>query len=295
MYYDRLEVNAISTQQKLFWKSFFLTLLSLLTIIALTFLIFFENSPFKKNNSVNNTVQVPKLAPITTLYCLKSEQENVPDFFSLVTIKNDGTIITVSFPKNTTVYLNKATSSLALSYGNGGGSKAKECLSETYSIPIDYYADLTFQEFGDLLSALGKIEYKVFENIEVKDKEQKVIFKLQSGLQTLNGTQIAGLINHCSLSYKEKVILLDDLLKIFLEENCTKDNTQELSEKLDRFFNQKNTDFSTTGTQKLEQLFTNFPFENKKVIHPIVSGVTQENLFYLDDGTLSTLNSIFRQ
>lgn len=284
----------MKSQKKLFFNSFFITFATLILVFLTTYLAFFENSPFKAT-PVNDPIKTPKGAQLTILLTAKKDNTSAPDHYTLLSFNpTTSTVSTVTFPKNTAVYLNKKTVSLQTSYNNAGAQKVMECLNETYSTKISYYMDLTYEELAQVIDTFGAIPYNVFENIEEKQDNQ-TIFKLESGEQLLNGAKITGLIQYCSLTYNEKVILVGDLTKTFFVHNMRKDHLQDLSTNLDTLLNGKKTSLSTVGTQKLEHTLQQFDYDNVKLIYPTMSGIAEKDIFYLDDGSINLISEICKK
>lgn len=281
-------------KHRLFLKSFFLTLITLLLVFVLSFIVFFENSQFFNITPANETVQTPKGEQLTILLTTRTDDNSPPDFYTLLTFNpQNSTVSTVTFPNNAAVYMEKKTTTFSESYSYAGAQKTVDSLNETYKMNIQYYLDLTYDELGQLTGLFDAFPYNVFENIEEK-QNGKTVFKLQSGEQMLNGVQAAGLIRYCSLPYEEKVVLLNDLSKTFFMQNMKKEHLENLAKKLDEQLENKKTSLSTVGTQKLQSVLERFHFDDIKLVAPTVTGVTEDGIFYFDDSTMGVLNGIYK-
>src|SRR5690606_10279570 len=69
-----------------------------------------------------------------------------------------------------------------------GGTKASmESVEELLDIPIDYYVEMNFHAFIDVVDALGGIEVDVpYERLE-KDEDDQYTIQLEPGVQKLDG------------------------------------------------------------------------------------------------------------
>lgn len=102
----------------------------------------------------------------------------------------------LSIPRDSYVYIPSKgyNDKINHAYGKGGITSTIETVEGLLDIPVDYYVNLNFNAFIDIVDALGGIEVEVpytFSEQDSKDRQNAI--HLQAGLQELNGEEALAL------------------------------------------------------------------------------------------------------
>ena len=102
----------------------------------------------------------------------------------------------LSIPRDSYVYIpNKGyNDKINHAYGKGGIASTIETVENLFDIPIDYYVNLNFNAFIDIVNALDGIEVDVpysFSEQDSQDRQNAI--HLQKGLQNLDGEEALAL------------------------------------------------------------------------------------------------------
>ncbi|MGD6875886.1 LCP family protein [Bacillus infantis] len=102
----------------------------------------------------------------------------------------------LSIPRDSYVYIPSRgyKDKINHAYGEGGIASTIETIEETLEIPIDYYVNMNFNAFIEVVDALGGIEADVPYELSEKDSQDKHnAINLQPGIQQLSGEEALAL------------------------------------------------------------------------------------------------------
>ncbi|MCM3088114.1 LCP family protein [Bhargavaea ginsengi] len=120
----------------------------------------------------------------------KGMDSSLSDALLVATLNNeDKSVSLLSIPRDSLVYIPEVGYKDKITHAHAyGGTKASmESVEELLDIPIDYYVEMNFHAFIDVVDALGGIEVDVpYERLE-KDENDQYTIQLEPGLQELDG------------------------------------------------------------------------------------------------------------
>ena len=102
----------------------------------------------------------------------------------------------LSIPRDSYVYIpNKdRKDKINHAYGKGGIASTIDTVEELLDIPVDYYMNVNFNAFIDIVEAVGGIEVEVPYSFSEQDShDKKNAIRLEKGLQQLNGEEALAL------------------------------------------------------------------------------------------------------
>ncbi|PWW29436.1 LytR family transcriptional attenuator [Cytobacillus oceanisediminis] len=102
----------------------------------------------------------------------------------------------LSIPRDSYVYIpNKGyDDKINHAYGKGGIASTIETVEELFDIPVDYYVNMNFNAFIDIVDALGGIEAEVPYALSEQDSQDRAnAINLEPGIQELNGEEALAL------------------------------------------------------------------------------------------------------
>lgn len=107
----------------------------------------------------------------------------------------------MSLPRDTWVVYNGRTRLLNTVYNTAGGDKdgkgvqgLKRAVKDLTGVYPDFYVTLEWEAVGELVDAIGGVDFEVPFNMYYNDLSQHFKIDLKKGWQTLNGEQAMGLI-----------------------------------------------------------------------------------------------------
>lgn len=106
--------------------------------------------------------------------------------------KEQKSIKMLSIPRDSYVYIpaRKTSSKINSAHAVGGPKATMDTIEELFNIPVDYYVEMNFNAFTQVVDALGGIEANVPYPITESDSgDHKGAIHLEPGIQTLNGEQ----------------------------------------------------------------------------------------------------------
>ncbi|TWT27941.1 LCP family protein [Planomicrobium sp. CPCC 101110] len=119
------------------------------------------------------------------------------DALVLATLNNaDKSVKLVSIPRDTYTLIPDAgyEDKITHAYGYSGPSSTIEAVEELLDVPVDYYVNMNFDAFIDVVDALGGITAEVPYDLKEQDEnDKKDAIVLQKGIQNLNGSQALAL------------------------------------------------------------------------------------------------------
>jgi len=108
-----------------------------------------------------------------------------------------GQVGVVVFPPGTVLTHNGDGETLAEAYRFGGMAYTRTALEQTLNIPIDRHARITLPGFVAAASAVGMVEFELYEQMSIHAGGQPIT--LGAGVHLLDGHQVAELIRYQGL------------------------------------------------------------------------------------------------
>lgn len=153
----------------------------------------------KRNKQVN-----PNVDNISVLFVGVDDSEarnfqsgSRTDALMLATLnEKDKSIKLLSIPRDSLVYIpNKGyEDKINHAYGKGGITSTIETVEELLDVPVDYYVQMNFEAFIDVVNALDGIKVDVPYELREKDStDRNGAVHLKPGLQTLDGEEALAL------------------------------------------------------------------------------------------------------
>jgi polyisoprenyl-teichoic acid--peptidoglycan teichoic acid transferase len=125
------------------------------------------------------------------------ESASRTDALMLATLnEKDKSIKLLSIPRDSLVYIPSKgyEDKINHAYGKGGITSTIETVEETLDVPVDYYVQMNFEAFIDVVDALDGIEVEVpFELHEKDSTDKNGAVYLKPGVQTLDGEEALAL------------------------------------------------------------------------------------------------------
>lgn len=125
------------------------------------------------------------------------ESASRTDALMLATLnEKDKSIKLLSIPRDSLVYIPSKgyEDKINHAYGKGGITSTIETVEELLDVPVDYYVQMNFEAFIDVVDALDGIEVEVpFELREKDSTDRNGAVYLKPGLQTLDGEEALAL------------------------------------------------------------------------------------------------------
>lgn len=118
------------------------------------------------------------------------------DALLLATLNNKTkTVKLLSIPRDSYVFIPHVNYRDKINHAHayGGTLATIETVEQLFEIPIDYYVNMNFNAFIDVVDALGGIEAEVPYALLEKDEFDRNTVNLQPGLQKLNGSEALAL------------------------------------------------------------------------------------------------------
>jgi polyisoprenyl-teichoic acid--peptidoglycan teichoic acid transferase len=110
--------------------------------------------------------------------------------------KDEHSVDLLSIPRDSYVYVPEVDRKTKITHAHayGGAQASVETVENFLNVPVDYYAEINFNAFMDIIDTLGGIEVEVpYELYEQNSKDQKDAIHLEEGLQELNGEEALAL------------------------------------------------------------------------------------------------------
>lgn len=132
---------------------------------------------------------------LTVLLTCHDPQKGEAVSFALVRLDMlSGRIPVILFPLDTALEEQTGFGSLAQAYQTGGAPAAAKALSDTYSIPIDRYADGDTQSLIDAVNRIGIAEYELDQDLSYHENGMPV--SLSAGRQLIDGQKFLDILRY---------------------------------------------------------------------------------------------------
>ncbi|MDQ0161910.1 LCP family protein [Aeribacillus alveayuensis] len=120
------------------------------------------------------------------------EKNSRSDALILATFnKDDRSIKMVSIPRDSRVKIpDHGKNKINHAHSYGGKDLTVETVEDLFDIPVDYYVELNFNAFIDIVDALGGVEVNSEREFTEQDSQgRKDAIHIKEGIQTLNGEE----------------------------------------------------------------------------------------------------------
>ncbi|PAD35241.1 LCP family protein [Terribacillus saccharophilus] len=110
--------------------------------------------------------------------------------------KKEHSVDLLSIPRDSYVYVPEVDRQTKITHAHayGGAQASVETVENFLNVPVDYYAEINFNAFMDIIDTLGGIDVEVpYELYEQNSKDQKDAIHLEEGMQELNGEEALAL------------------------------------------------------------------------------------------------------
>ncbi|PAV31285.1 transcriptional regulator [Virgibacillus profundi] len=110
--------------------------------------------------------------------------------------KKDSNVKLLSIPRDSRVFVPEVGYDTKINHAHSyGGTKASiETVENFLDVPVDYYVELNFKAFIEVVDAIGGINYNVpFDMSEINTKGQENTIKIDKGYQRLDGEKALAL------------------------------------------------------------------------------------------------------
>ncbi|TMN21766.1 LCP family protein [Lentibacillus cibarius] len=128
---------------------------------------------------------------------IRNEQTSRSDALILATFnKESSSVKLLSIPRDSYVYVPEVDRYTKITHAHayGGAEATIETVENFLDVPVDYYAEMNFNGFVDVVDALGGIKYDVpYEFSEFDSNDERNGVHLNAGYQTLNGEEALAL------------------------------------------------------------------------------------------------------
>ncbi len=132
---------------------------------------------------------------LTVLLTCHSPQAGEAVFFALVRLDMlSGRIPVILFPLDTALQEQTGFATLAQAYQTGGAPAVSKALSDTYSIPVDRYADGDAQALIDAINRVGIAEYELDQDLSYH--ENGMFISLSAGRQLIDGQKFLDILRY---------------------------------------------------------------------------------------------------
>ncbi len=144
------------------------------------------------NEELPDYISDQKEGVYTFLILGRSDEDNYTDMIMLVVFDtNTGVVNAASIPRDTMVNLSVDIKRINSASGGGNVSRMKQWVRKTLGIQPNFYVMVDWQAVGDMVDAVGGVDYNVPFRMHYVDPTPEVGFTidLQEGWQHLNGDQ----------------------------------------------------------------------------------------------------------
>ena len=162
-------------------------------------LAFFITSPFEQVQTGNEIEKVEESngnVVINALVMGLDKDETRTDTLLFVSYSSEtGKCFVMSIPRDTYVYIDGRATLINAAYGIGGAEMTINKVKELINLPVNYYVVFTFNDFRNVVDALGGVEFDVRpEGYYYEDPYQDLYINIPGGHQVLDGKMAEGLV-----------------------------------------------------------------------------------------------------
>ena len=222
------------------------------------------------------------------LFITHNSQTDEMYFASLIQVDMDAVAYKIcTLDKNTRV--NEKT--IEEIYLNSGDAGLMNILSDYFGINIDYYINESTENYSDMFSLLGKVNYIVGADVKYKDTSRYGFnIKIKEGEQNLDGDKAIKLIRYY-LEKEKNYSAVNEILLNSLSQQINKENFDKRERLFHTFIEKSSTNITVKNfTQSVD---------NMKVLSSETTGVNVYNVevgydgFTVGDESLSNIRAYF--
>lgn len=222
------------------------------------------------------------------LFITHNSQTDEMYFASLIQVDMDAVAYKIcTLDKNTRV--NEKT--IEEIYLNSGDAGLMNILSDYFGINIDYYINESTENYSDMFSLLGKVNYIVGADVKYKDTSRYGFnIKIKEGEQNLDGDKAIKLIRYY-LEKEKNYSAVNEILLNSLSQQINKENFDKRERLFHTFIEKSSTNITVKNfTQGVD---------NMKVLSSETTGVNVYNVevgydgFTVGDESLSNIRAYF--
>lgn len=267
------------------------------TAVFLAFIAFkydFSAKKFFKPDNMNIVEEIDEeILPEVSgkqnyLFITHNSQTDEMYFASLIQVDMDAVAYKIcTLDKNTRV--NEKT--IEEIYLNSGDAGLMNILSDYFGINIDYYINESTENYSDMFSLLGKVNYIVGADVKYKDTSRYGFnIKIKEGEQNLDGDKAIKLIRYY-LEKEKNYSAVNEILLNSLSQQINKENFDKRERLFHTFIEKSSTNITVKNfTQGVD---------NMKVLSSETTGVNVYNVevgydgFTVGDESLSNIRAYF--
>ncbi len=139
----------------------------------------------------------------------------------------DGKCFVMSIPRDTYVNVDGKPIMINSVYSKGGLELTINKVKDLIGLPINYYVVFTFEDFRNVIDALGGVEFDVRpEGYYYEDPYQDLVINIPGGHQVLDGAKAEGLVRYradYARADLERVEVQQKFVKALIEQKFTKE------------------------------------------------------------------------
>lgn len=244
-----------------FFRGFLATMLVMLPVFVGIQLVI-SHGRAGKDDSLNvldpvEGLPVTKAESYNLLWVL--EESGSKNLLSVALIRFDVVhyrAVVCNIPDTTVLLEARAPVSMSSLYSQRGILGIKSALQETLEIPIDGYAGFNTDMLEKLVDTLGDFEYTLDKELVVKNAAGLTIYTKQAGNVTLNGNDIAKLINFGNYEAENLMRLHEGLWQAALNKYGSAGLGDQLAEAYTGLVDRITTDINPEGVYHLTTAIT---------------------------------------
>ena len=139
----------------------------------------------------------------------------------------NGKCFVLSIPRDTYVRIEDKPVMINSVYAKGGMELAINKVKDLIGLPVNYYVMFTFEDFRNVIDALGGVEFDVRpEGYYYEDPYQDLVIDIPGGRQILDGEKAEGLVRFRAdypRADLERVEVQQRFVKALIEQKFTKE------------------------------------------------------------------------
>lgn len=179
--------------------------------------------------------------------------------------KENAELLISSIPSNTEIVVSGMSVTLGSIYDSIGPEELCNRVFALTSLPIDYYAVLDLENFGDVMSTVGEISYEIPFDMQYTDPTQDLKIDLKKGTKNLTPDEAEQLLRYSGNGETARAERIGDFISTVVYEKISgnKDGIQSLFDKL---ISKVSTNFTETDFVERSSLITAIDQMNIKVL-----------------------------
>ena len=216
-------------------KKILITGILVICLLALAYIgvrtAFFLSSPFEQIYTGDELDEVEVTngnVVINALVMGLDKDETRTDTILFVSYNSEnGKCFVLSIPRDTYVRIEDKPVMINSVYAKGGMELAINKVKDLIGLPVNYYVMFTFEDFRNVIDALGGVEFDVRpEGYYYEDPYQDLVIDIPGGRQILDGEKAEGLVRFRAdypRADLERVEVQQRFVKALIEQKFTKE------------------------------------------------------------------------